>query len=476
MPGRRSATIGRCKAISIRWCCCGTPAEIRRRAAEVLDQAAGRPGHIFNLGPRRAAADAGRKRDRPDRRGARRARRPQAPSTMNGDAARPARRVAVVGGGITGLAAAHRLRELDPRAGSRLFEAGAAPGGVLQTDARRRLLARIRRRQLHHQRSLGRRPCAGASAWPIELLPTERGPPPGAGGARGRLYPVPEGFMLMAPRADVAHARFAALELARQAAAAGRMLGRRAPGRRRRKRGFVCPPASGREAFERLVQPLAGGIYTADAEQLSLAATMPRFLEMERQHGGLIRAARHNKSTSQRGKWGPLQPVRCAARWDAGARNGRRRTLAGNKPSGSTRRVSRLQSRDGRGWEILLNGAAQSPRNPARRIRRGDSGHRRRHRAARLVQPLDDSLGSSLDAIPYASSAVVILVYKDSQLENPPDGFGIVVPGHRAAADPGGQLHEHEIHAPRRRPAGQSRGFFSAARRGRNWSRPATTN
>ncbi len=37
----------------------------------------------------------------------------------------------------------------------------------------------------------------------------------------------------------------------------------------------------GPEALDRLVQPLVGGIYTSDPEKLSLAATMPRFLEME---------------------------------------------------------------------------------------------------------------------------------------------------------------------------------------------------
>ena len=46
----------------------------------------------------------------------------------------------------------------------------------------------------------------------------------------------------------------------------------------------------GREAYERLVQPLVAGIYTADPEQLSVAATMPQFLEYERQHGSLLRA------------------------------------------------------------------------------------------------------------------------------------------------------------------------------------------
>jgi oxygen-dependent protoporphyrinogen oxidase len=48
----------------------------------------------------------------------------------------------------------------------------------------------------------------------------------------------------------------------------------------------------GREAYERIVQPLVGGIYTADPERLSLQATLPRFLEMERRYGSLIRAAR----------------------------------------------------------------------------------------------------------------------------------------------------------------------------------------
>ena len=45
----------------------------------------------------------------------------------------------------------------------------------------------------------------------------------------------------------------------------------------------------GREAFERLVEPLMAGIYAGDATQMSLRATFPRFVEIERQHGSLIR-------------------------------------------------------------------------------------------------------------------------------------------------------------------------------------------
>ena len=60
----------------------------------------------------------------------------------------------------------------------------------------------------------------------------------------------------------------------------------------------------GREALERLVQPLVGGIYTGDPERLSLAATLPRFIEMEREHGSLwqgLRASAAGRAAATQG-------------------------------------------------------------------------------------------------------------------------------------------------------------------------------
>src|SRR5262249_1799342 len=62
----------------------------------------------------------------------------------------------------------------------------------------------------------------------------------------------------------------------------------------------------GAEALERVAQPLVGGIYTADPTRLSLAATMPRFIEMERRHRSVILAMRRQ--------------ARAAAQRDSGAR------------------------------------------------------------------------------------------------------------------------------------------------------------
>src|SRR2546422_582762 len=58
-------------------------------------------------------------------------------------------------------------------------------------------------------------------------------------------------------------------------------------------------PRLGRGALGRGAEPLAGGIYTADAERLSLAATMPRFRELERKHGSVIRGLRAEAGASR---------------------------------------------------------------------------------------------------------------------------------------------------------------------------------
>ena len=55
----------------------------------------------------------------------------------------------------------------------------------------------------------------------------------------------------------------------------------------------------GREAFDRLVEPLVSAVYAADMEKLSVEATLPRFRDMERQHGSLIRAMRRQRNERQ---------------------------------------------------------------------------------------------------------------------------------------------------------------------------------
>lgn len=112
----------------------------------------------------------------------------------------------------------------------------------------------------------------------------------------------------------------------------------------------------GREAFERIVQPLAAGIWTADPARLSMAAACPEFFAMERECGSLWRGERSRRRAAAAGgdAAAPLRSVpdvgrrhgdaarpprrRAAAAWSAvHARHGRgrppigRRWLAGDR-------------------------------------------------------------------------------------------------------------------------------------------------
>ena len=202
------------------------------------------------------------------------------------------RRVAVIGGGISGLAAAHRLTELDPAIEIVLFEAADRLGGVLQTSRRDGYL-------LDHSADsfITNLPWALDLCRRIgladELIHTSETGRRALVVHRGKLYPVPEGFTLMAAAkiwpvlSTPILSPWGKLRLAMEY-----FVPRRTDDGDESLASFARRRL-GNQVFERLVQPLAAGIYTADAERLSVAAAFPRFREMERRHGSLIRAARY---------------------------------------------------------------------------------------------------------------------------------------------------------------------------------------
>src|SRR2546423_10949421 len=219
-------------------------------------------------------------------------------------------RIVIIGGGISGLAAAHRLFELQSLNTSAqaevphevlLLEASERLGGTVRTFRREGFL-----REGGPDSFISEKPAAlelarrlGLAERLIETNDKYRRSFVVRG---GRLRPTPEGFQLLAPSrmlpfltTDIftwrGKARMALdLILPRRADANGRADESLAAFVRRR---------FGQEALERMAQPMVGGIYTADPEVLSLRATMPRFLEMERRHRSLILAMWKNARKSE---------------------------------------------------------------------------------------------------------------------------------------------------------------------------------
>ena len=128
------------------------------------------------------------------------------------------RRIAVIGGGIAGLAAAHRAIELAPTASVTLLEAGNRLGGVIGT---------VRQDGFLIERSADS--FITNVPWAIDLcrrigfadqlIPTNSANRGAMVVSRGKLRRVPEGFLLMTPSRLWPILAFADFELAREAAA-----------------------------------------------------------------------------------------------------------------------------------------------------------------------------------------------------------------------------------------------------------------
>jgi oxygen-dependent protoporphyrinogen oxidase len=183
----------------------------------------------------------------------------------------------------------------------------------------------------------------------------------------------------------------------------------------------------GREALDRLVQPLVAGIYTADPYDLSLNATFPQFVTMEREHGSVIRALR--REARERGPR-HLEKQASGARYGlfvtlADGMDTLPKALAAALPTGTVhtgtavRRISRNEPVSP--WLVeLLDG----PPLEADAVVVATEAHA----AARFLDAQDAALALQLRAIPYASSLIANIAYRRDQISHPLDGFGAVVP------------------------------------------------
>lgn len=334
------------------------------------------------------------------------------------------KRVAVIGGGITGLTAAHRLMELDPGLDIVLLEAGSRLGGVLDT---------VRRDDFLIERSADN--FITNVPWAIDfcrrigfadqLVPTTSRQRQAMVVHRGRLERVPPGFMLMAP------SRIWPLVTTPILSTWGklRLLGERFIPRRTddsdESLGSFARRRFGRETFERIVQPLVGGIYTADPEKLSLRATLPRFVEMERRWGSLIRAARHERTNGDAEGSGARYGLFVAPREGMTSLV---QAIAARLPEHCVRfnaPVESVSQLPGGGWRLNLarHEAGGSPLDCDGVIVAVGAPP-----AARMLESLDHALAADLSRIPYAGTSIVTLAYRREDIGHALDGFGFVVP------------------------------------------------
>jgi oxygen-dependent protoporphyrinogen oxidase len=216
-------------------------------------------------------------------------------------------RIGIVGGGLSGLTAAFYARRLVPNCDVCVVESGERIGGTIRTE-------RIDGYLLEHGADMFATQPPAALQLCQDLGIDQRliSPQSGARGAAivssGRLVKIPDGFVLMRPT------RMASMIATPLLSVAGkfRLLCEGCIGQRKDQTdesiaSFVSRRL-GPEVLRRIVQPLVGGIYVGDCEKLSMAATMGQFQNMEREDGSLwaatMRRRRQGIDTTERNSAG----------------------------------------------------------------------------------------------------------------------------------------------------------------------------
>lgn len=325
-------------------------------------------------------------------------------------------RVAVVGGGIAGLAAAHRVLERGGGAAEVvLLEASQRLGGGIGTEHERGFTLERGADTILTEKPWAADLCGRLG---VPLVGTREGERRTFVVHENRLEPLPDGFLLLAPTSLGPLVRSPLFTWAGKLRMALDLVLPRGRGGDESLASFVRRRL-GREALERVAQPLVGGIYSGDPEKLSLAATMPRFLEIERRHRSVIlglRAAARLTGTTRAA--GARYALFAAPEGGMGALVA---AIARRLPEGAVRLGTpvRALARDGAGWrldagETALAADAVIMAAPA-------------FATGPLLAPLDETLGAMLAAIDYASTAIVTLAYRTADLP-PLAGFGFVVP------------------------------------------------
>jgi oxygen-dependent protoporphyrinogen oxidase len=196
----------------------------------------------------------------------------------------------------------------------------------------------------------------------------------------------------------------------------------------------------GREAVDRLADPLLSGIYGGDATQLSARTVLPKLVEMETEYGSLtrgmlaahkqmrarmaaIRAASANGTTATQGQSGPRPtgPRSIFTTLKGGVQQLVDALEAKLNPQWIRKSTSvNALDRNGNCWKLRIDETnelydAVILASPA-------------WTAGQLLAATDAALGEELKAIPYSSSITVNLVFDEAQLGSLPDGFGFLVP------------------------------------------------
>ena len=321
--------------------------------------------------------------------------------------------VVVIGGGITGLAAAHRLRRNGVPV--LVIERETRLGGKILTEHRGGFVIEGGPDAFLSSKPHGRELCAELG---VDLIGSNQDVRRAFVMRDGRLYPLPDGFTGVMPR------RLRPMLTTRLLSPAGKLRlamewfipARRAGGDE--SLASIVRRRAGRQVWERLVEPLVTGVYAGDGERLSARATFAMLPDAEQTHGGLIRAGRAARRAGTGAT--PTALLFSTPHDGLGALVGALAEAIGPDAIRTGSGVERIH-RDGTDWVVTLtDGETVAAAGVLLTTPAGA--------AAELVAQIDPILAGELRAIEYVSTATVSMAFPNAAITRPLGGHGFVLP------------------------------------------------
>ena len=175
----------------------------------------------------------------------------------------------------------------------------------------------------------------------------------------------------------------------------------------------------GRQAADRLVAPMVLGVFAGDARRLSLAAAFPRLAELERAHGSLVRGMIAGRRRTRSAGGGPTGPRGRLTSLREGMGSLSLALAGGPFEVRCNVTVEALERRDA-GWALRAGGDWLEADGVVLAVEA--------FTASRLLATVAPEAAAELEGIAYPPVAVVGLGYEESAWAAVPAGFGVLIP------------------------------------------------
>lgn len=335
------------------------------------------------------------------------------------------RKITIIGGGISGLAAAHEVqrqtREQGLSLALTLLEADDRLGGKIITEQTDGFIIEggpdCFIRQKPHAAQL-----AASVGLKDELLDTNDDKRKTFVVNKGKLTPLPDGVLLIVPtkiRPFVTSTLFSWTGKFRMGLD---LFVRPFEGDQDETIAQFTRRRLGNEALEKLAEPLLSGIHVSDPETQSLLATFPRFRALEKKYGSLTKGmlAERKLAAKHRGNGAKPASIFQSLRGGLGQLPAALEEELTDCTIHKGTKVERIE-RDGSGYRLTLNNETTLYTDAL--ILAIPS-----YQAAALLETLQPQAAAELDAIHYVSTATISLAYRKADLKRELNGFGFVAP------------------------------------------------